>query len=101
MSTPTQKIDNDLSQLAEHARALIEATADVAGDHVKDARDRLLTLLNSGVSLSSRIRAQAASQTRACDLVIHQNPYQAIGIAMGLGALLGYLSGRECARDRR
>jgi ElaB/YqjD/DUF883 family membrane-anchored ribosome-binding protein len=101
MSIPTQKIDNDLNQLAEHVRALIEATADVTGDHVKEARDRLLAALNSGVSLSSRIRAQAAYQTRACDLVIHQNPYQSIGIAMGLGALLGYLAGRECAAGHR
>ena len=38
MSTPNQKIDHDLSHLADHARALIAATADIAEEHVKKAR---------------------------------------------------------------
>lgn len=100
MSTPIQKIDNDMSHLADHARTLIAATADVAEEHVKEARDRLAAALDSGKSLTTRFRDQATARTRACDLAVHRNPYQAIGIAIGLGALLGYLAVRECANGR-
>ena len=101
MSTPIQKIDTDLSHLAEHARALIAATAGATEEHVKEARVLLAAALDSGKSMASRFRDQATAQTRACDLAVHQNPYQAIGIAIGLGALLGYLAVRECANGRR
>ena len=101
MSTPIQNIGNDMSHLADHARALIAATADAAEDHVKEARDSLSRALDSGKSLTTRWRDQATAQTRACARVVHENPYQAIGIAIGLGALLGYLAVRECACDKR
>ncbi|MEO8615596.1 MAG: DUF883 family protein [Luteolibacter sp.] len=100
MSTPIQKINHDMSHLADHARALIAATADVAEEHVKEARDRLAAALDSGKSLTTRFRDQATARTRACDVAVHQNPYQAIGVAIGLGALLGFLAVRECANGR-
>ena len=45
MNKPTQAISNDMGQLAEEARALIAATADVAGDKVVEARKRLAAAL--------------------------------------------------------
>ncbi|MBC7980164.1 MAG: DUF883 family protein, partial [Armatimonadetes bacterium] len=74
--------------------------ADVAEEHVKEARNRLAAALDSGKSLTTRFRDQATAGTRACDLAVHQRPYQAIGVAVGLGALLGYLAVRECVNGR-
>ena len=100
MNAPPQKIENDMSHLADHVRALLEATADVAEDHVKEARANLVAALDSGKSLANRCRDQATARTRACDLAIHENPYQVIGVAIGLGALLGYFAARKCAHGR-
>ena len=41
MSKQTQAISNDMGTLAEDARALMAATADVAGEKVGEARKRL------------------------------------------------------------
>ena len=41
MNKQTQAISNDMSQLADDARALMAATADVAGEQVSAARKRL------------------------------------------------------------
>ena len=41
MSKQTQAIRDDMGQLAEDARALMAATADVAGERVEEARKRL------------------------------------------------------------
>jgi ElaB/YqjD/DUF883 family membrane-anchored ribosome-binding protein len=96
MSTPIHKNDNDLNYLADHVRSLISATADVTEEHVKEARALLVTALDGAKSLTTRFRDQATAHTRACDLSVHQNPYQAIGVAMALGALLSYFAIREC-----
>ncbi|MEO5715812.1 MAG: hypothetical protein ABIT37_20200 [Luteolibacter sp.] len=100
MSTPIEKIENDMNLLADHARALVTATANVAEEHVKEARDRLAAALDTGKNMKARFLDRATARTHACDLALHQNPYPVIGIAIGLGAMLGYLAVRECANSR-
>jgi ElaB/YqjD/DUF883 family membrane-anchored ribosome-binding protein len=100
MSKETQAISNDMSQLAEDARALMAATADVAGEKVGEARKRLAAALESGKEIYGRVREKAVEGARAADEAVHEHPYQAIGIALGVGALIGYLASRQCSRRR-
>lgn len=86
---------NDFSTLAEDARALMVATADVAGDKVGEARRRLGVALEQGKEFYGRVREKAVDGVKAADQTVRENPYQAIGIAFGLGALLGCLLTRR------
>jgi ElaB/YqjD/DUF883 family membrane-anchored ribosome-binding protein len=86
---------NDFGTLAEDARALMAATADVAGDKVAEARKRLAAALESGKELYGRVREKAVEGVKAADQKVHENPYQAIGIAFGAGLLLGCLLSRR------
>ena len=88
-----------MSQLAEDARALMTATADVAGEKVGEARKRLAAALERGKEIYGRVREKAVEGAKAADAAVHEHPYQAIGIAVGVGALLGYLAGRRCSRS--
>lgn len=99
MNKEMQAISNDVGTLAEDARALMAATADVAGEKVAEARKRLGTALESGKELYGRAREKAVEGAKAADEAVHEHPYQAIGIAMGLGAVLGYLLARRCSRN--
>jgi len=91
----TQAISNDIGQLAEDARALVAATSDVAGEKVVEARKRLAAVLESGKEAYGRAREKAVEGVKAADEVMHHHPYQAIGIAFGVGALIGYLVTRR------
>ncbi len=95
--TKTQAIENDLGTLAEDARALMAATADVAGDKVGEARKRLAAALESGKQLYGRARDKAVEGAQAADQTVRENPYQAIAIALGVGAVIGYLAARRCS----
>ena len=97
MEKQKQAIINDMGTLAEDARALMAATADVAGDKVADARKRLAAALDSTKELYGRVRQKAVEGAKAADEVVHEHPYQAIGIALGLGALIGFVVARSCA----
>jgi ElaB/YqjD/DUF883 family membrane-anchored ribosome-binding protein len=99
MNKQTQAISNDMGQLAEDARALMAATADVAGEKVSEARERLAAALESGKEIYGRVREKAVEGVKAADEVVHEHPYQAIGIAFGVGALIGYLVSRRCSRN--
>jgi ElaB/YqjD/DUF883 family membrane-anchored ribosome-binding protein len=99
MNKPTEAIPNDLGTLAEDARALLTATADVAGEKVGDARKRLAAALDSAKEMAGCVRDKAVAGAKVADKTVRENPYQAIAIGVGVGALVGYLLGRRCSRD--
>jgi ElaB/YqjD/DUF883 family membrane-anchored ribosome-binding protein len=100
MSKETQDISNDMSQLAEDARALMAATADVAGEKVSEARKRLAVALERGKEIYGHVREKAVEGAKAVDEAVHEHPYQAIAIGVGVGALIGYLAARRCTCNR-
>jgi ElaB/YqjD/DUF883 family membrane-anchored ribosome-binding protein len=89
-----------MATLAEDARALMAATADVAGEKVSEARKRLAAALDSGKQIFGRVKEKAVEGAKATDQAVHEHPYQAIGIAFGVGALIGYcVAARRCSRS--
>lgn len=100
MSKETQAISNDMGQLAEDARALMVATADVAGEKIEEARQHLAATLDSGKNVFGRAKARAVQGARATDQAVHEHPYPVIGFAFGVGvALSGYLLTRWCSHN--
>jgi ElaB/YqjD/DUF883 family membrane-anchored ribosome-binding protein len=99
MDKQTQAVGNHMGTLADDARALMAATADVAGEKVNDARKRLAAALESGREIYGRVRERAVEGAKATDQAVHEHPYQAIGVALGVGALIGYLVARRCSRN--
>jgi ElaB/YqjD/DUF883 family membrane-anchored ribosome-binding protein len=99
MNKHTQAHSNDIGSLAEDARALMAATVDVAGEKVGDARKRLAAALERGKEIASNVRDKAVAGAKAADEAVHEHPYKAIAIGVGLGAIFGYLLARRCSRD--
>lgn len=89
---------NDMGTLAEHAHALMTETADVAGEKVAEARKRLHAALESAKEIAANVRDKAVAGAKATDEAIREHPYKAVGIALGAGALIGFLIARRCSR---
>ena len=96
MEKQTQATINDIGQLADDARALMAATADVAGDKVSEARKRLAAALDSGKELYGRAKVKAVEGAQVADDTVRANPYQAIAVGVGVGVLVGYLVASRC-----
>lgn len=94
-TSPTKVDNNNPNSLAENAHALMAATSDVVGDKVGEARKRLATALESAKEVAGQVRDKAVEGAKATDVAVRENPYRAIGIALGVGALVGYLIGRR------
>jgi ElaB/YqjD/DUF883 family membrane-anchored ribosome-binding protein len=95
----TQAHNNEKDTLAEDARALTTATADVAGEKVGEARKRLAAALDSAREIAGRVRDKAVEGAKAADQAVRDKPYHAIGIAFGVGAIVGYFVMRRCSRN--
>lgn len=98
MDKQTQAVSNAMGTLAEDARALMAATADVAGEKVGEARKRLAAALESSKEIYGRVREKAVEGAKAADETLREHPYEGIGIALGVGALIGFLVARRCSR---
>jgi ElaB/YqjD/DUF883 family membrane-anchored ribosome-binding protein len=99
MNKHTQAHNDEMDTLAEDARALMAATADVTGEKVSEARKRLAAALDSAKEIAGRVRDKAVEGAKAADEAVREHPYQAIGVAFGIGALLGYLVMGRCSRS--
>jgi ElaB/YqjD/DUF883 family membrane-anchored ribosome-binding protein len=74
-------------------------------DLKETAQDTMENLQDAGEDIQNRLatyweasREKAAACARATDRSIRENPYQAVGIALGLGVVVGLLisRGRSC-----
>jgi len=99
MNKHTQAIRNDLGTLAEDARDLVAATADIAEEKVSAARKRLAAALDGGKQIFGRVRDKAVDGAQAADEAVREHPYESIGIAFGVGALVGCLVALRCSRN--
>lgn len=95
MEKETKAVKNDVGSLADDARDLISATADVAGEKVTEARKRLAAALENSKEMLGRVREKAIAGAKVTDEAIHEYPYRAIGIGLGVGVLIGYLIARK------
>ena len=100
MNKETQAVSNDIGQLAEDARALMAATADVAGEKVGEARKRLAAALDRAKQIAGNVSDKAVAGAKAADEAVHEHPYRAIAIGVGVGALIGFLIARRCSCNR-
>jgi ElaB/YqjD/DUF883 family membrane-anchored ribosome-binding protein len=81
--------------LLEDAQALLVATAHVAEEKVVEARKRLTAAIEKGKETWNTVQEKAVAGAKATDQVIRENPYKSLAVALGVGALIGYLLRRR------
>jgi ElaB/YqjD/DUF883 family membrane-anchored ribosome-binding protein len=95
----TAQLMEDLRVVVEDAEALLKATAGQAGEKVDQARQRAeesVRLARERLGeLDGELRVRAREAARTTDRYVHENPWGAIGMAAGVGFILGLLSGRR------
>ncbi len=90
-----EKLINDLKVVVRDAEALLRATAGDLSEKTKEARARLLAALESAKVTCHKLEERAIAGARATDKIIREHPYQSIGIAFGIGLLIGVLVNRK------
>src|SRR5678815_348345 len=81
MNKHTQAVTADAGTLAEDARALISATADVAGEKVSEARRRLAAALENGKEMYGRMIDKGVEGAKVADRAVHTHPLSLIHIS--------------------
>ena len=93
-----EKLMQDLQLVVSDAEELLKATAGQAGDKVSAARERIQESLSTARARLSEAQEAMLEKTkqaaRATDEYVHENPWRAVGIAAGVGLVVGMLISR-------
>ena len=81
---------------AEYAQHSPEVQAWYSNQQInEEARARLMSALESAKDSCHKLEEKALAGARATDKIIREYPYQSIGIAFGIGLLIGVLVNRK------
>jgi len=94
-SEANKRLVGDLKTVAHDAEELMKATANHAGEKVVELRERLSTALDSAKVTAQRLEEKTIEAAKAADRAVREHPYQSIGIAFGVGLLIGVLVARK------
>jgi ElaB/YqjD/DUF883 family membrane-anchored ribosome-binding protein len=89
----------DNHHLLEDAQALLVATAHVAEEKVADARKRLVATVEKARQTWEVVQEKAVAGVKAGDKTIRKHPYTSLGVALGIGAMLGYYLSRRSGKQ--
>src|SRR5208337_4911437 len=90
-----EKLVGDLKTLSHDAEAVLHATAGQAGEKMTELRGRLASTLESAKATYRRIEEKTVAGAKVADKTIREHPYESIGVAFGVGLLIGVLVSRR------
>jgi ElaB/YqjD/DUF883 family membrane-anchored ribosome-binding protein len=91
----TERLLRDLKAVVNDGEELLRAGAKDLSERGMAARERLAAALEVAKETRRRLQERAINGARATDRVVRENPYQSIGIAFGVGMLIGILVNRR------
>jgi ElaB/YqjD/DUF883 family membrane-anchored ribosome-binding protein len=91
----TDRLVTDLKRIVQDSEDLLHATKDAVGDKTHEVRQRLSDALDAAKRTCRRLEDKALDSAKAADRTIREHPYQSIGVAFGVGLLIGVLVTRR------
>ena len=99
MEATREKLVSDLKVLVTDAEELLKATANQAGEKIVTARSHIEQSLEEGKKTLAEAEDVLIDKTKeaakAADIYVRENPWNAVGIAVGIGLVLGLLIRRS------
>lgn len=94
-----EKLVSDMKVVVSDAEEILRATAGVAGEKVGELRERIIDRLRDAkvriADAEEMLLDRTKAAARATDDYVNDNPWRAVGIAAGIGLLLGIIIGRR------
>ncbi len=94
-----EKLVSDMKVVVSDAEEILRATAGVAGEKVGELRERIIDRLRDAkvriADAEEMLVDRTKAAARATDDYVNDNPWRAVGIAAGVGLLLGIIIGRR------
>ena len=85
----------DLKAVVHDGEELLRAGAENLSEHGLAARERLSAALDAARETKDRLEERAVEGAKAANRLVREYPYQSVGIAFGVGLLIGVVLSRK------
>ena len=91
----TEKLLHDIKAVIKDGEQLLKAGARELGERGQAARERLAAALEVAKDTQRQLQERVLASAKATNLLIREHPYESLGIAFGIGVLVGILANRR------
>ncbi len=91
----TDRLVSDLRTVTRDAEELLKTVSGERGNGSNEMRARLSSAIESAKATYHRLEDKAVAGAKATDKAIRAHPYESLGVAFGMGLLVGVLVGRK------
>ena len=99
MPTNKEKFMTDIKSVLADAEDLLKQAANTTGERASELSDKALALLKQAKEKASDVQVVVVEKSkqaaRVTDDYVHDHPWQAVGIAAGIGVVSGLLLNRK------
>ncbi|MFN3751082.1 MAG: YqjD family protein [Thiobacillus sp.] len=94
-----EKLVADMKAVIADAEDVLKATADQTGEKIASLRARIQERVHAArarlADAEAVLREKTRAMAQATDAYVHENPWKSIGVAAGVGFLVGFILGRR------
>jgi ElaB/YqjD/DUF883 family membrane-anchored ribosome-binding protein len=99
IAAENEQLLQDVRQVLSNTEDLLQTAGDEGGDKARELKKRIADNLKQAkarlVEVEHAVVGKAKVAAKATDQYVHENPWKSIGIAAGVGLLLGMLISRR------
>lgn len=99
LATNIKTVRNDMKTLVRDAQDLLREASLSSGEKAEELRAKGLALLDTAMEKAQEVQAIAIEKGKAAaqttDEFVHEHPWKAVGIAAGVGLVIGLLISRR------
>ncbi|RZI44307.1 DUF883 domain-containing protein [Herbaspirillum sp. HC18] len=99
LTSNIKTVRNDMKTLVKDAQELLREASLATGEKADELRARGLALLDVAMEKAHEVQAIAVEKGKAAaqstDEFVHEHPWKAVGIAAGVGLVIGLLISRR------
>ena len=91
----SQKTMEDLGTAVQEGEEMLSEVAGANTEQGRAMRAKLQDAVDKAKALYDTLQEKTVAAAKAADQTVREHPYQAIGIAFGIGLLIGVLAARS------
>lgn len=99
LNSNIKTVRNDMKTLVKDAQELFREAGHATGEKAEELRAKGLVMLDAAMEKAQEVQAVAVQKGKAAahttDEFVHDHPWKAVGIAAGVGLIVGMLISRR------
>lgn len=101
--TTTERINHSLRTISDEARGILSSIGKDTEAYSGQVKERLAGIADYASDASHEIERQVRRNATQLNALVHNRPYECLGVAIGIGLLIGLLatSGNGDSHSRR